>query len=155
VARIETLEMLPDGRSNLSVAGVERVALDGFVDSAAPYHVARVTEYADTEPARPDDEARADSLRETFDRVIAAARVLTGEQRDLPPLPDDATLLVFRIAAMIDIDLDTRQRLLESRSPRLRLETMQAVLDRALPPLEQRAEIRTRAKGNGHGPLEA
>ncbi len=154
VARIETVDMLPDGRSNLSVAGVERVALDHFVESAAPYHVASVTPYADAEPPRPEDETRADSLRDTFDRVIAAARVLTGEQRDLPPLPEDPTLLVFRIAAMIDIDLDTRQQLLESRSPRLRLETMQAVLDRALPPLERRAEIRTRAKRNGHAPLE-
>lgn len=154
VARIEKMDLLPDGRSNLSVAGVERVVLEQFVESAAPYHVARMSSYLDTEPPRPDDETRADSLRETFDRVIAAARALTGEQRDLPPLPDDPTLLVFRIAAMIDIDLETRQQLLESRSPRLRLERLQELLDRALPPLERRAEIRTRAKRNGHAPLE-
>lgn len=154
VARIEKVEMLPDGRSNISVAGVERVALDRFVESAVPYHLARLTPYDDVEPVAADDAGRAESLRETFDRVVTAARALTGEQRDLPPLPKDPTLLVFRIAAMIDIDLDTRQHLLETRSPRLRLETLQSLLERALPSLEQRAEVRTRAKGNGKGPLE-
>jgi Lon protease-like protein len=154
LAHIEQVQMLADGRSNIAVMGRERVALDHYVTSALPYHVVTFTGYEDDAAAAPADEETADRLRSTFGRVADAARRLSEDRRTLPELPDDPALLPFRIAAMIDLDLDTRQEILESRSVAARLGTLQSLLDRALPPLEERAAAHERAKSNGHGALE-
>ncbi|HJU90524.1 MAG TPA: LON peptidase substrate-binding domain-containing protein [Gemmatimonadaceae bacterium] len=154
VAYVDQVQMLPDGRSNIAVMGRERVALDHYVTSDLPYHVVSFTIYEDESKLTPADVETASDLRTTFQRVAEAARRLSEDRRTLPDLPDDPTLLVFRIAAMIDLDLDTRQHILASRSPTERLAVLKSLLDRALPPLEERAEAHQRAKSNGRGALE-
>ena len=154
VAHIDQVQALPDGRSNIAVMGRERLALDQYVTSELPYHIATFAVYEDETAATPSDAEAADHLRSTFQHVADAARRLSEDKRTLPELPDDPTLLAFRIAAMIDLDLDTRQQILTSRSPTERLGTLQSLLDRALPPLEERASAHQRAKSNGHGALE-
>jgi len=49
VARIEQVEPLPDGRSNLVVIGGERFVLLALEPSSAPYHVGRVAPLVDEE----------------------------------------------------------------------------------------------------------
>lgn len=151
VARIESAQSLPDGRSNIVVTGDGRFTLDAFVDDAAPYHVARVTTFEDH--AEPGLEAApvAQRLRELFVRVGRAARSLQDDSTALPDLPDSPAELSFAIAHFIDLDLADKQRLLRSRSPRERLQQLDEVLAPIVESIELRARVHARAKGNGHG----
>ena len=152
VARIETSETLPDGRSNLVVAGVERFALQRLVDSERPYLVGEVAAYVDQSEGTEVLEPLAERLRWLFERVGRAARTLADDPDPLPSLPDDPALLSFTIASLVDIEPAKRQRLLVSRSPTERLRELDKLLKPSVPRLESRAAVHMRAKGNGHGP---
>lgn len=152
IARVESTEVLPDGRSNVIVRGTDRFALDRFLDSPRPYHVAEASSYDDAEEPPLTLAPGASRVRELFSRVGAAARTLADDPDALPLLPDDPTLLAFAIAALIDMDAAARQRLLASRSPSARLRDIELLLSPAVDSLELRASVHVRAKSNGHGP---
>lgn len=152
IARIESSDPLPDGRSNVLVMGERRFVIERLLGAGAPYHEAMVQDFDDEESAAADLESLGERVRGLFERVGRAARTLADEREALPPLPDDPTLLSFAIASLIDLDPSRRQRLLASRSPEGRLRDLEQTLGAALGNLEQRAEVHVRAKGNGHGP---
>ena len=94
---------------------------------------------------------------------------MAGCIRDEPADDIEATIVVGRrlyvftlfgasrpvfdaIAATIDLEAPARQRLLVSRSPLGRLRELDALLSPAVEPIELRAAVHARAKGNGHGP---
>lgn len=153
VAEIVSTEPLPDGRSNIVVRGAERFVFLGFADAAdRPYHVARTGSYAD-DPDAPEALALvAESVRDAFLRAARASRRLSGERAPIPELPSDPGALSFVVAAMIDLGLEARQRILTSRSALARLTEIEDVLARATPALVARAEVHERAKTNGRGP---
>jgi Lon protease-like protein len=150
VARVETVESLPDGRSNVAAIGVERFALRRLADDPAPYHVGEVETFDDVGEV-PDATLEA-RVRATFERVARAARTLADDPSPTPPLPADAARLSFAVAALVDLELPARQRLLASRSPSDRLRQLDAVLSPAVDAVEERAAVHRRAKTNGHGP---
>ena len=151
-AQIERTESLPDGRANVLLAGTYRFALERFEDTDLPYHVAAVAGYDDADEPAPSLAGAAARVRELFDRVAHAARTLADDTDAVPTLPEDPGLLAFAVAAVIDMDLMARQRLLTSRSPGSRLKEIELLLTPALDSLEYRAVVHTRAKTNGHGP---
>ena len=151
VAHIEESEALPDGRSNILVRGTIRFELVAIVASPAPYLVGRVTEYVDDPDTGSGLELLAAHIRDVFLRVAKAARALADDPNPVPRLPDEPELLSFAIASMIDLDLNARQQLLVSDSPRERLERLDAVLLPALDTLGIRAHVHTLAKLNGQG----
>ena len=151
VAYIERAEKLPDGRSNIAVSGEERFALGRFVDSPLPYHLVEAAEYSDDPEPQPVLDSLAAEVRAVFERVARAARIITEDRARLPELPEEAALLAFRIASLIDIDATRRQQLLTSRSPLGRLRDIEQVLTSAVDPLEKRATVHQRAKLNGRG----
>ena len=152
VAHVESAQPMPDGRSNIIVTGEERFALARFVPSTHPYHVGEVRDYGDEPGSSPDLSDLAAQVRATFERVGRAARTISDDPDPLPSLPDDAALLSFTIASMIDLDVRARQQLLVSRSPAGRLREVGALLTTAVNALESRAALHTRAKSNGNGP---
>jgi Lon protease-like protein len=152
VARIERSEMLPDGRSNILVAGAGRFALEAFEDTGMPYHVGRVTPVEDIPETAASLEPLAATVRALFVRVGTAARSLADDSDALPELPGDPGLLAFAIAAVIDMDVGARQRLLASRSASARLREIEMLMAPAVEALESRAVVHIRAKSNGHGP---
>jgi Lon protease-like protein len=152
IARIEQTEALADGRSNILVAGVERFRLEHIVASPHGYRVGAVSTYADlAEPIERLAPAAA-RVRALFERVGKAARTMADDRDPLPALPDDAGLLSFAIASLIDLDAGRRQDLLVSRSPLSRLQSLDDLLAPAVDAIEQRAAVHVRARGNGHGP---
>jgi Lon protease-like protein len=151
VAEILNTEMLPDGRSNIIVRGVERFALESLVPSPYPYQLCRAADFEDEFEIGDELESLAMRVREVFQRVARAARTLSDDPEPLPDLPDEPPGLSFAIAAMIDIDLDTRQALLASRSPLERLRRLDALLSAALGSIVNRAHVHTLAKSNGRG----
>ena len=151
VAHVLTHEPLPDGRSNITVAGRDRFTLRAFVASPLPYHVGMIVPHEDA--AEPVEllTPLATRVRERFERVVRAARTIADDQDAIPDLPDDPALLAFSVASFIDLNIADRQRLLASTSPGERLRTVDNVLAPAVDPIEQRAVIHSRAKTNGHG----
>jgi ATP-dependent Lon protease len=152
IAQVERAEPLPDGRANVLVAGAGRFVLEGFEDTNRPYHVGRISDYEDASEPTQALAPVAERVRELFQRVGTAARTLADESEGLPTLPDDPALLAYAIAAVIDMDLNARQRLLASRSPGGRLRDIELLLAPAVESLEHRAVVHVRAKLNGHGP---
>ncbi len=146
VAEITDVETLPDGRSNIIVVGRERFVIERIVTDGAPYLVADVTALADSGESSPVMMAvLADDVGSHFRRVVKAVRTLNDEAASaFPSLPDDPAQLAWSIAAMIDVELEARQRLLAERSPAARLEQINAVLRNALPDLELRAAMHAR-----------
>ena len=143
VAEVTEVEMMPDGRANIVVVGRERFALEQFLDSEAPYHVASVTSVPDIATANAVALAvRSDDVAQHFKQVVKAVHVINGNDGPVPPLPDDPTQLAWTIAAMIDLDLESRYRLLAERDPAARLTTIDAVLRKAIPELELQAALR-------------
>ena len=143
VAEVTEVESFDDGRSNIMIVGRERFALEGVADDAAPYLMADVV-------PMPDIAASgglalsliADDLRSHFLRVVKAVNVLADNPAAaLPTLPDEPSQLAWSVASMIEMELVQRQRLLEERSPLLRVERMNALLRTLLPDLELRAAL--------------
>ncbi len=151
VARIDSAQSLPDGRSNVLVLGTARFTLTAFVDDPAPYHVAEVELYEDVPEEGTATAALAAQLRELFVRVGSAARAIQDNTTPLPILPDDAPDLSFAIASHLDLELAHKQQLLSTRSALERLRQLEAALAPFVETIEQRLAVHTRAKTNGHG----
>lgn len=152
VARLGEVQTLPDGRSNVLVSGDRRVRLERVVEGDAPYLVAEVESYDDV----PEDPASLRAVDETvrtlFGRVAQAARTIS-EDRDPPPvLPPEPEALAFAIGSLVDIELDDRQALLDSRSALARLRAMERLLSNVVGRIERRAETHEKSKSNGKGP---
>jgi Lon protease-like protein len=152
IAVIQSAQALPDGRSNIVVVGSERFAIARLVTGERPYLLGEVVTYGDNEESGDALTMVASRLRGVFERVGRAARTLADDRDPLPRLPDDPAALSFAIAALIDLDLTDRQRLLASRSPLGRLRELDQLLSPAVDTLESRAVVHARAKTNGHGP---
>lgn len=147
VAEVTEVDPLPDGRANIIVQGRERVALDAFVEHPAPYHVAAVTAVADEPAASAVALAvAADDVASNFRRVVTAVHRLDDNPAPPPPLTDDPAQLAWSIAAMLDLDVEQRYRLLAERAPASRLAVIDTLLRRVLPDLELRAAMHTRPR---------
>ncbi len=154
VAELRDVVTLPDGRSNILVEGAERFAVARLVPSDAAYLVAEVRPWADEPEPDAHHELRAldAGTREAFQRVARAARAIADDGDPIPDLPSDPAALSFAIAAAVELELGTRQRLLASRSAVGRLREVHELLARALPGVEMRAQVHVGARRNGHGP---
>ncbi len=152
IAEVRHREPMPDGRSNVLVIGRERFTLEAFVDDDAPYHVGDVSEFADLAEPPSELATLAETVRELFKRVAGDARRIADDADPVPELPDDPALVAFRIASLVDLDLDARQALLASRSPGARLHTIRQLLEVVGPDVARRADVHTGAKTNGKGP---
>lgn len=159
---------LGDGRSNILVDAGERFAVERLIDAGTPYHVAEVRPFHD-EPVR-DPAALTDAAgrtRAAFARVVRAARTLADELPAVAPdalpglaahdassrsptLPDDDASLAFVVAAAVELELETRQRILASSDSAERTAYVAQLLERAIPDVETRAALHVRARSNGH-----
>ena len=143
VAKVTDVEMMPDGRANIIVTGCERFALTAFVERDVPYLVATGTFVHDETGASPVALAvAADEVLANFTRVVRAVRTLNDDTDPLPELPDDAAQVAWSVGAMIDLDFDSRYRLLAERSPAARLMQIDHVLRKAIPDLELQAALK-------------
>ncbi len=145
VAEVTDAEVMPDGRANIIVTGRERFALTAFVEHEAPYHMATGTIVSDEAGDAPVALAvAADEVIANFKRVVQAVRTLNSDTDPLPVLPDDAAQVAWSIGAMIDLDLNSRYRLLAERSPAARLTQIDHVLRKAIPDLELQAALKAK-----------
>jgi len=145
------VQPLPDGRSNIMTVGVARYRVTGYEERGEPYLVARVEFFED----EPEDARllgkRAGDVREMFMRIARAMRTISGERGALPELPaDDPERLSFLVAAVVEMEADSKQQLLEMRSTAERLRRLYTLLSQAVESYEGRARTHDVARGNGH-----
>jgi len=152
VAEVTETQALPDGRSNILAVGVVRYALDGYVDRDDPYLVGRVDFFEDEEDQSDQLTANARDVAAMFMRVANAIRVINDERGNLPDISDtEPQKLSFLVSAAMEIELETKQELLELRSTSERLDRLRDFLARVVKNYEERARLHGIAKGNGHG----
>lgn len=145
------VQPLPDGRSNILTLGVVRYRITKYVERGDPYLVARVEFFEDEEEEREVVERRAAEVSEMFMRIARAMRAVNEERGALPELPqEDPERLSFLVAAVVEMDAEAKQRLLETRSTSERLRRLYTLLAEAVNAYEERARTHEVARGNGH-----
>jgi ATP-dependent Lon protease len=146
------VESLPDGRSNILTVGVARYRIEGYAERGDPYLVARV-EFFEDDGGDPEVlRKRAAEVAEMFKRIARAMREINDERGALPELPvENPERLSFLVAAVLEMDAESKQELLELRSTAERLRRVYALLAQAVSSYESRARTHELARGNGHG----
>jgi Lon protease-like protein len=146
------VQTMPDGRSNILTVGVVRYRVAEYVESGDPYLVARVEFFEDEGGDAAVLRKRAGEVAEMFARIARAMRSINDERGALPELPlEDPERLSFLVAAVVEMEADAKQELLELRSTAERLRRVYALLAQAVSSYEERARTHERARGNGHG----
>lgn len=152
VAEVTETQALPDGRSNVLAVGVIRYQVEDYIERGDSYLVVRANYFEDEEE---DEAALTVSAREvaaTFMRVANAIRVINDERGNLPDISDtEPQKLSFLVAAAMEIEVETKQQLLELRSTLERLSRLRDLLSRVVKGYEERGRLHSVAKGNGHG----
>ncbi|HEX8282391.1 MAG TPA: LON peptidase substrate-binding domain-containing protein [Pyrinomonadaceae bacterium] len=145
------VQPLPDGRSNIMTMGVARYRVAEYVERGDPYLVARVEFFEDEQEDDAVVERRAEEVTEMFMRIARAMRTANDERGALPELPQgDPERLSFLVAAVVEMDAEAKQRLLELRSTTQRLRRLYTLLSEAVSSYEERARTHDLARGNGH-----
>src|SRR5919107_683717 len=140
--------MLADVRASNNLFGLSYFAPGERGD---PYLVARVEFFEDEEEDAGVVARRAEEVTEIFMRIARAMRTANDERGALPELPaDDPERLSFLVAAVVEMDAESKQRLLETRSTTERLRRLYTLLAQAVTAYEERARTHELARGNGH-----
>jgi ATP-dependent Lon protease len=152
VAEVTETQALPDGRSNVLAVGIVRYRAEGYVERGDPYLVARTDYFEDDEENDQKLVSKSKDVAATFMRVANAIRLINDERGNLPDIRDtDPQKLSFLVAAAMEIEVETKQELLELRSTSARLSRLRDLLARVVKGYEERARLHTIAKRNGHG----
>ncbi|MFN2414974.1 MAG: LON peptidase substrate-binding domain-containing protein [Pyrinomonadaceae bacterium] len=145
------VQPLPDGRSNIMTLGLVRYRVGGYVERGDPYLVARVELFEDAEEDSAVVVRRAGEVTEMFMRIARAMRAANDERGALPELPQgDPERLSFLVAAVVEMEADAKQQLLELRSTAERLRRLYTLLAQAVSSYEERRRTHVLARGNGH-----
>jgi Lon protease-like protein len=140
----EVLERFDDGRMNIVIVGEEVVRVVGLARDRS-YLSGRVT------PAEDDREgAEAAGARavELYNQIAA----VTGVEADAA-IAAGAGPLSYAIAARVELPADEKQRMLEHRTERGRLELIMEILERGLERLAAASAIQQVAQTNGKSSL--
>jgi Lon protease-like protein len=137
---IDLLEELDDGRMNVIIEGGERFRLLELT-SGRSFHTGRV-EPVDDEP----EEAAAQDAKVALGAFRALAKIVEAE----PDVPEpDSPSLSFELAARVELPAGPKQRLLELRSERERLQLVAELLDETGRRAAMERELAERASRNG------
>jgi Lon protease-like protein len=152
VAEVTETQALPDGRSNVLAVGIVRYQVESYVDRGDSYLVVHANYFEDDEEDSAALTAKAREVAAMFMRVANAIRVINDERGNLPDISDtEPQKLSFLVAAAMEIEVQTKQELLEMRSTSERLGRLRDVLARVVKGYEERGRLHSIAKGNGHG----
>lgn len=150
VARVVAHQPLPDGRSNIIVAGERRFVLRRWLDEEKPYATGLVDEFDDDESAQALPGDALETLQRLGERCRLAMAALTDEPSGATWASDAATL-TFQIASALPWAGDQARKLLAMRSAAQRGDLLLGMLPRIVPDLESRAAVHRHASSNGKG----
>ena len=151
-ARIVRHHRLDDGRMQIITLGERRFRIVKELHDQ-PYLTGLVEYLEDADGERPSVQAAAErtaALYREYDQIVQA---LTDQWTRRLSLPDRPGLLADHIAARIDLDIRSRQQLVEELSVARRLEMVERLLDNAVVLLRARLDSARRVKFGGFGVL--
>lgn len=129
VARLRRVEPYEDGRFDIVTTGAERFRLTGL-DTGGPYLVGDV-EWLPDDMGPADEAPLLDAaVRQAFLDYLEALATASGEDVEVPELPDSSLVLSYLVAATVLLDLDDRQALLAEPDGASRLRAELTVLRR-------------------------
>ncbi len=150
IAKINAVMPLEQGRMNILSTGLIRYRVAGLRQSE-PFLIAMVETFGD------DLEPGADLSRMVEDTEVIATEFLEAAQSldepgvpSIQELPEDPEAFSLLIAALLPIDNDAKQTLLELTSTRVRITRLRHYLTRALADFNARIKVQEIAKSNGH-----
>lgn len=147
---IRGTQPLPDGRSNIVVVGEQRFVVRGLLDEGTPYLLASVEEFADT-PGSAPLAAEREALRGLATEYRDALALIADNPGQSPDWSDDAEQFTFQVAAITQLDLEIKERLLAFRSTRERARALLGVLPSLLQITRGHAAVHVGARSNGKG----
>jgi Lon protease-like protein len=150
VAEVRVNQELPDGRSNIVVLGGSRFVLSRLLEESLPYLVALVQTF-DDDPSTDPSQEEISRLRRLFIEYFAGLRQLSDAEPEEPTLADEARLLSFQIAGLLECDPGVKQRLLAERSTERRVQSLIQLLPILTSALERAIQVHQRAHTNGKG----
>src|SRR5205814_2323052 len=136
----EVLQVLDDGGMNIVVEGGERFRLLELTSG-------RTFTTGIVEPVVDDDEPAAEA---DADRALEVFRELAVTAESDVEIPDPASpQLDWALASRVEFDVDAKQELLASTSPRRRMARLIELLEAAAAAVRVERTMRDRASGNG------
>ena len=150
VAEVRVNQELPDGRSNIVVLGGPRFVLSRLLEESLPYLVALVQTFDDDPTTEPPAEDTS-TLRQLFIEYFAGLRQLNDAEPEEPTLADNARLLSFQVAGLLECDPGVKQRLLVERSTEQRVQALIQLLPVLTSAMERAIKVHQRAHTNGRG----
>lgn len=135
-----------DGRLDLVAEGRQRFEVLELNQNRA-FLQAEVLMLPD-EPGISSDEGQSEEASKRAIELHRDILTLAGALQDLSAA--DPATLSFHLAGSLPLDLDFKQKLLETRSESERMQALASYLQRILPNLRRAARARHTAGGNGH-----
>ena len=129
VAHLRRAEGYDDGRFDIVSTGTARFRLQEL-DEQGPYLRGEVEVLPDQMGAAPEAPLLDRAVRAAFVDYLAALSEATGDEIEVPELPDSPMVLGYLVAATTALDLDERQRLLAEPDGASRLRAELALLRR-------------------------
>ncbi len=147
LSNVLQLLRLPDGTVKVLVEGSQRVRLHRFTEIETCF-IAEVSllEQAPEEGASQEVQALVRSLLGTFDQYVKLNKKIPGEVLTSVSGIEDPGRLADTIAAHITLKLDEKQKILEIRDLRERLEHLLALVEGEIDILQVEKRIRSRVK---------
>jgi Lon protease-like protein len=140
---IKKVREYPDGRMDIATEGRAVFLLTELLDEKEYYEA--MVRYPEDEPLKPDPKAE----EELVTAVDTCHTMLFGSRWGAAGRNEPANLS-YEIGAVLPLELEKRQSLLEMRSENARREFLQRWLTDFLPKLAEQQRMRERAGGNGH-----
>lgn len=150
IAEIRGTQPLPDGRTNIVVIGAERFMVRALLDEGKPYLVGSVEEFADR-PGSDPLPAELEELRGLAGEYRETLALLADTAGPAPEWAEDTEQFTFQVAAIAQLDLEVRERLLGLRSTRERAQALIGLLPALLQIARGHAAVHVRARSNGKG----
>ena len=151
LARIEEIDELPGGRFALSARGTRRFRIRSMLPPR-PYPYGEIEEWDDLpEPMTPQLGHAVETVRTTFPLYFRLALSLTDQWAQAPRLPSPPHQLVNAIAPWLQVEEESKQRLLEIQPAVDRLGYLAEVLDDLLMRTREEVDEHRRKKYGGLG----
>lgn len=151
LARVDTIQTLPDGRSNLLVVGEVRYRIVEPVSSETPYHQALVEPFDDESQFDPSLNELCETVRHRFTQLYNLSHFPGEFAGDVLELNEDPKALSFQVAASLGLEPAQAQELLEETSTAARLESLNETMLGLVEEAQARREVQDVARRNGKG----
>ena len=145
VSSILQLLKLPDGTVKVLVEGNKRARIVNFLNKD-DYFTAQIKKYEDVEIDERESEVLLRSLTNQFDQYVKLNKKIPPEILTSLSSIDDPSRLVDTIAAHMSLKVDEKQKILEIKDLRERLEYLMGMMESEIDLLQVEKRIRGRVK---------